>query len=182
MYRKLVSLHGIVGLLAAPLLISYAATALMIVHNLRLFSDEVQEHLLPPAEGDALDEALAARGFIGRELNRETTEDGLHIVMQNPSTSYDVLASDDQVRVRESHHGIVTTLQRLHTHSGFWYEDAGANLWGLAPLIASFSCLLLAVTGLSMWWKRTRERKLGLIFLSLSGVYAVGLLVLIRLS
>lgn len=182
MYRKLVSFHGIVGLLAAPLLITYASTALMIVHNLNPFSDEVQEHLLPAAEGHALDEMLTARGFIGRELNRETTDDGLHIVMQNPSTSYDVLASVDQVRVREFHHGMLTTLRRLHTHSGFWYEDTGANLWGLAPLVASFCCLLLAITGLSMWWKRTRERKLGLIFLSLSSVYAVGLLVLIRLG
>ena len=90
-----------------------------------------------------------------------------------PGTFYQVSVNPEGTRAEsaETHVGSTRTMigfHRLHRYGGGGLYD----LWILFYDLASFSLILFAATGIYMWYKLTKKKLLGWIFLGLSYGYA----------
>ncbi len=76
---------------------------------------------------------------------------------------------------------ILGMLNDLHHTYGLWEGPWSARLWGGLAAVTSSALLVLAGTGVLMWWRRPRERRLGLVVIGASLLWGGGLLAWVRL-
>ena len=92
-----------------------------------------------------------------------------------------VTANRDSVRItteRMSWQRTLIGLHRLHGYGGGWFYA----LWAVWYDLASLSMILFAVTGIYLWYKRTKKRRLGWMLLTFSWVYAIGTILYLMFS
>ncbi|HEX7479272.1 MAG TPA: PepSY-associated TM helix domain-containing protein [Polyangiales bacterium] len=190
MYQALRKLHSWSGLAVLPFVLVYAFSAARMAHpellaeriDTRTFQAELRAD---PSDPQAVLRELRERHVVRGELKgvrRSGRTLTLHVV--RPGTEYDieVTAGTSVASVREHFGGVVRMLDRLHHAAGLWHGFAPTNVWGACVVLASLALIVLALSGAWLWLQRLRERRLGLLFLTTSLVYALTLLVLIRLQ
>jgi hypothetical protein len=86
----------------------------------------------------------------------------------------DVPADQRQITFTNQRAGLVGTLIMLHKVRG--YDDQWLfDLYALFCDLAGLSMILFAVSGVYLWWKRTRNRTWGIVCLGASCVYGMGM-------
>jgi hypothetical protein len=74
--------------------------------------------------------------------------------------------------LRENLAGILVHLHRIHGYGGGWFWNA----FVLFNDLASFSCILFAVSGVYLWWKTAKQKLWGFLCLGASCAYGVGMI------
>ena len=90
-----------------------------------------------------------------------------------PGTFHEALvtAAGDSVRIFRREENARTTLvgfHRLHGYGGGWLYD----IWVVFYDLASLSLVVFSLTGIYLWYRLTRRRLLGWVFLGISYGYA----------
>ena len=88
----------------------------------------------------------------------------------------DVPANQGRISFTTQRAGLVGTLIMLHKIRG--YDDQVLfDLYALFCDLAGVSLILFAVSGVYLWWKRTRKHFWGIVCLGVSCAYGLGMVV-----
>jgi hypothetical protein len=153
--------------------------------RLRPTITETQEKIEPAQAGDARAVArlLMDRGLVAGEINQASeTPAGYRIRVVRPGAVQDVnyTREDGLAKVRISKAGMLGMLNRIHHIAGMEHEYLPTNIWGGLVAVVSAGLILLAMTGIYLWFKLHKERLIGAILLTLNLAYSLTLMVLIR--
>ncbi len=193
MYKIFRDIHLALGLFAAMFLMLYGVSALQL--SVRTIFDRIAPTVATievPAERLGADIEspekirawLRAKDLASGELGSvETSSTGLGFDVYRPGSwwkvSYRRGAPMLKIEQLESHWLIFGV--ELHDQSGIFHEEAGLQAWGWLVLVMSLATLLLAGSGLVLWFQRNKERRVGGIILVSSVVFTCALMVFIRL-
>lgn len=191
MYRWLRNIHLWLGLLSSLFLLSYAASSVQMAHNtwfnLKPKVTESTIRLGPAANGEpraAARELMDVHGFRGELQDVRESPNGFMFQISRPGTVYDAeyLRVSGEVRVRTRRDTFMGTLNRIHQLAGLWHDYGILNVWGALVGLISAGLIILAATGIYLWFKIHTERTVGAILLALSLSYTLPLIALIRLA
>jgi len=184
MYTILRKTHLYAGLVVLLFVLMYFVTGYLIIHA-DWFSPteptvvEQEAALNAPADMDA--EALSRYvqhhlDLPGKRLPPTRLKDGgWRFQYQRPGTVYrvEVTADRNRAHITRETMGWQWTLNRLHHLHGY---GGGAlyTLWGILLDLVGLSMIVFAVTGIYLWYKLTRKRRLGWILLALSWAFTLG--------
>jgi len=179
MYRAMRAIHLCAGAFALVFLAVYWVSALQMIHPAWAHMQArttTREVALPPALSDARIAAreLALREGISGELTAiRLRPSGLEFRILRPGkvwqAAYDPATGTAQLRLTDT--GKLGSLNRIHQMRGIWHHWIAYNLWAGLLALVGLSILTLGVTGLYLWWRTHRDRRLtGALF-----VIAVGL-------
>jgi hypothetical protein len=90
-------------------------------------------------------------------------------------TRVDVSTADGVIRVFPVHAGLIGALVMLHKVAGYDNQPA-YNLCALFCDLCGVSMILFALTGVYLWWMRTKNHLWGILCLIASCAYAAGIL------
>ncbi|HIB66075.1 MAG TPA: hypothetical protein EYO33_13430 [Phycisphaerales bacterium] len=179
--KKLLLLHLFVGLFCLPYLIVYTLDGVRSGHrNWFHHKQTVVEHRLELRSDsiEAMAQELAQEHGIRGELR--SGDDRERFWLEANLVGYEVeVVSPHTVIVKENRRGMVQTSHFLHTTAGFQHDFWPTRLWSFMVIVVSLGLILLGLSGLWLWVPRLKERRLGIIFLSVSLGYAFTCLVLI---
>ena len=190
-YRSLRSIHLISGAFAFPVLVMYGVSAVQMAHG-RWFDLKpvaVIKHSIHLAAGNddgrkMAREAMARTDVHGEIETVSTTANGFNVRVTVPGTvhviEYD--RSSGATSVRTTVAGAMGMLNRLHHAAGLWHSYGPLRLWAVLVALASAATVVLAVTGIWMWWRRREERVLGAVLLAANVVFSATVLILIRIA
>lgn len=189
-YVALRNAHLGAALAAAAFLAAYAASAVQMAY-FKARPEPARDSVeidVPAAVGDeprALARWLMAEhGVRGVLAEVEAGRDGeLRLRVERPGTLHRVAfdRSTRRARVATQRWNAVWALNRLHHTAGLAHGYRPLDLWGAAVLLASLALLVLAASGVALWFQRHRERRAGVVVFAAGLVWGVGLLVWIRL-
>ncbi len=191
MYQLLRNIHLALGLAIAAFMFVYAASAFRMGHYF-LFrwssptSVESKVELAdPPKDPRALVAAIRERGDMRGDLfDVETSSTGIAFLVKRPGTehrvSYDVTSKTAAVSTKSG--GFWEMIDKMHHTGGMWHDDPLLSAWGAFVGWMSAFLIVVSLTGLWMWFKRNRERRVGGILLAVSMVVSVLLLVIVRVG
>jgi hypothetical protein len=189
-YVALRNAHLGAALAASAFLAAYAASAVQMAYFKARPGPErgSLELAVPAAVGDE-PRALAGWLMAEHDVRGVLAEVGrgaggeLRLRLERPGTSHRVTfdPASRRARVATQRWNAVWTLNRLHHTAGFAHGYRPLDLWGAAVLLASGALLVLAGTGVVLWFQRHRERRAGVVVFAAGLVWGVGTLVWIRL-
>lgn len=189
MYALIRTIHLFTGLILAMGLFMYAFTGLVMTnqdwfpdsketttHELR---SEVAARMAPglsKQQAEPWQQQLAAElDLWGRPGKRWHNDDGeWTFEYGRPGTNekLKVRPGDANVTVTLETAGFTGTMNRLHHLHG--YAGGGRFfLWGLLVDLASLALILFPVTGILLWYKLKKDRRLGWVILGGSSAYVV---------
>ena len=182
MYRWMRATHGLAGLALASVLTMYALTGVVMIYGegQRVpASREESKQPLPDAwrglRGPQLSAAVrSSLGLRGRADLPRRKAGRTQIIFRRPGARSEVTldsasGSVEIVRFRE---GWVRTLAQLHQQNG--YEGTLLNkLWAATVDLAALALILFAASGVYLWWKLGRQRRLGLAVLVVASGYSL---------
>ena len=87
----------------------------------------------------------------------------------------DVPAHERQIRISTQRVGLVGTLIMLHKVSGYDSQPL-FDVYAFFCDLAGLSMILFAISGVSLWWRSVKNHILGIICLTASCAYAVGMM------
>ena len=87
----------------------------------------------------------------------------------------DVYPQNHTVRLTTQRAGWIGTLIMLHKIAGYDNEPL-FDVYAFCCDLAGLSMILFALTGVYLWWKRVKNHALGLVCLTASCVYGIGML------
>lgn len=189
MYRLVKDLHLSLGLLMSAFLLIYGASAFMMGHSFlfkwaypkgqkSVFKVEAPED--PRAIVAAIRDNQGLRGDL---YEVKTTSTAVSFFVERPGSRFDVsydLASQTATMFQKRG-GFWYRIDRLHHTGGIHHDDPRMNAWGWFVFVASMLLFCIGFSGVYLWFKRHKERRVGgMIFLA-SFVFAGGLLTLVRL-
>ncbi len=190
-YGWLRSIHLISGAFAFPVLVMYGVSAVQMAHG-RWFDLKpvaVIKHSIHLAAGNddgrkIAREAMARTDVHGEIETVSTTANGFNVRVTVPGTvhviEYD--RSSGATSVRTTVAGAMGMLNRLHHAAGLWHSYGPLRLWAVLVALASAATVVLAVTGIWMWWRRREERVWGAVLLAANVVFSATVLILIRIA
>jgi len=190
-YRWLRSIHLISGAFALPVLVMYGLSAVQMAHGkwFDLKPVAVNKHSLQlPAGNDdgrkMAREAMARTDVHGEIETVSATASGFNVRVTVPGTvhviEYD--RSSGATSVRSTVGGVMGMLNRLHHAAGLWHSYGPLRLWAVLVALASAATVVLAVTGIWMWWLRGKERMWGAVLLGANVLFSATVLILIRIA
>lgn len=191
MYRLMRSLHLGLGQFFLFFLLMYGASAVQMAHPAWFpMEPAVTEERLAvdpalagsaPALAHLLREEHGLRGDLQRV---DETPGGLSLRIVRPGTVHDVEydRAAGAAQVRTSVATFMGMLNRIHHVGGLWHEYALINVWGLLVGLVSVGLVLLALSGIYLWFRIHRERRAGALVLGASLAVSLTLMVLIRLA
>jgi hypothetical protein len=183
--------HLLIGLLSVPFLLMYGLSAAQMAHQ-KWFKPEpvIRKQTIAVSPADASDarslaRVLMALGHIRGEVRRaETTPNGYKVGVVRPGTVQDVDydRAKGQATIKTSTSDFVFMLNRLHHVAGIRHDYGLLNAWGWALGLTGALLIVLAVTGIYLWFKMHGELIMGLILLTLSLGYSLALLYALRIT
>jgi len=190
MYRLLRNVHLALGLFSAVFLLGYAVSAALMAYP--LYSPpwkETQRQIEVPAGVDTAPRALARwlmdeHGLRGDLTKVSATDAAISLTIARTGTNHRV-QYHVQARTARITSGVASPLgmlNRIHHVGGVWHEYWAIDAWGWFLFAVSICLLLLATTGVAMWFSRHRERRMGTVLLGAGLAWGVTLLVLVRYS
>ena len=189
-YPSLRTIHLLCGVFAAPALLLYGVSAVQMAHShwfpMKPAVTEIEMPLRPGyTDGRQLaEEVMASRGIRGEVSSVRKTPSGFEVRITVPGTVHEIRydGGSGQLRLRSSVAGFMGMLNRLHHAAGLRHEYIPLQLWGFLGALVSLATLGLGATGIWMWWLRKQERKWGLILLTANLLFAITLLVMMRVA
>jgi len=184
MYNLVRKIHLYSGLIILAFVMMYFVSGYMMIHRpwfLGPPSTTTQTVTLDsigalPIEQLAV-EAKKRLGLGGRTFVQTQTPDMKRFFVIRPGTTVrvDVPAGGDVVHVITQRYGVVGTLIVLHKVRG--YDDQWLfNAYALFCDLSGVSMIVFAISGVYLWWKRTKNRLWGILCLTASCVYAAGMM------
>lgn len=191
MYKLIRNIHLVISLIITPFLFIYAISSIFFAHNfLNFLSDEttVEKFVLSSfsANPTELAKQLATTHGIQGDLKSSKVDKSgmIGLYISRPGKQYQIRldTKSGTVTSEETTPSAFSFTKTLHTTAGFHSDDSGEWWWSVFALIVAVLLLLLLITGLILWTYRIKERKTGVIFLSVSLVYSISLLCVLRLG
>lgn len=190
MYRAARLVHLVLASFCLPFLAMYGASAVQMTHG-RFFDLTPRatiERDVALTPGQTAVRAIAAEvmrrdaSVRGELLGGEPTPDGLRLRIAVPGTVHEVGYDRERgtAHVTTTVAGVMGMLNRLHHAAGLWPRYAPLRTWGAMVAVVSAALLLIGVSGLTMWFTRRAERRVGLVLLAANLAVVLGLLVAIR--
>jgi hypothetical protein len=188
-YRALRNIHLGAALLAAAFLVAYGLSAVQMAYfKARPEPERSGREIDVPPSVDAQPRALARwlmaeHALQGVLVGVDERRDTLRLRIERPGTAHriDFDPATRHATVATQRWPAVWMLNRLHhsagLRTGFWALD----LWGATVLLASLALLVLAASGVALWFQRHRERRAGAVVFAVGLAWGLGLLVWIRL-
>lgn len=192
MYRWLRNAHLFIGLFSSLFIIMFGVTAVRFSHE-SWFSDHpkiIEERftILPESAVSAravAQELMDKHGFRGdvAELGKPSV-DGFHFRIARPGTASEVNYSraTGEVRVQTRGASFMGMLAQIHDTYGLWHDYPLLNVWALLLGLVSVGLMVLAGTGIYLWFKIHQERKVGTILLAISLGYSLTLVFLLSVA
>ena len=189
MYPTIRTMHLLLASFSLPFLLMYAVSAVQMTHSgwfdmkPAVHEDRVS---LTPGIADARVVARAVidrRPHMGGELTTvQRTAAGWNLRVVLPGTVHDVQydRNSGEARVKTSVAGVMGMLNRLHHAAGLWHEPVSLQVWGVLVTVVSGALMLVGVTGISMWFMRRTERRMGAVLLSVNILFVVAVLAVMR--
>ncbi|MGH9661792.1 MAG: PepSY domain-containing protein [Bryobacteraceae bacterium] len=186
LYKWLRNTHLLLGLFGFLFLTMYAVSSVQMVHRIPI-RPSVSETMRTVTAGET-DARRVARelmdryGLGGDLLRVRTSEKGASFDIVKPGTvsNVDYDRASGEAKVRTSVVGLLGMLNRIHHVGGLWHEYALINVWGALVGLVSASLVVMALTGIYLWFKIHTERAIGVALLAISLGYSVTLMVLMR--
>ena len=189
MYRWLRNIHLAVGLFSVLFLGTYGASAVQMAHpSWFSLQPEVKETEViigtkvsdnPRAIARALMDDYGIQG--GLDEVKEMPG-GYKLRISRPGTEYEVSYSrpTGETKVRTSRANFMGVLNSLHHTAGFRREDPLRRAWAAFVGVVSVGLILLALTGIYLWFKLFNERAVGTVLLVISLTYSFTLAIRLR--
>jgi len=178
-------IHLAVGLFCTPFVLAYALDGVRVNHGSVYPKDAVKsEHTcaVSASEPEAIARELDERyGLPGKYW--PPGDDGkfsINAPTAGHTVRYDAVTHS--VRVTTERPRFFSLATNLHFAAGVHHRDPAINGWGWLVVVVSAAFVALGVTGLWLWIPRLRERRLGLLFLTVSVGYCALCLAWIRLA
>ena len=190
MYRWLRNIHLVTGLFSVLFLLTYGLSSVQMAHRSwfslqpRVTEVRIAVGTEVPNSPRALARALMeSRGLRGGLDEVEETADGYELRISHPGTEYEVSYSraTGQARIRMIRANFMGLLNALHHVAGFSRGDALEKTWAAFVGLVSAGLIVLALTGIYLWFKLYRERRVGVVLLAVSLCYSLALAIYLRL-
>jgi hypothetical protein len=186
-YDLIRRIHLYAGLTLLAFVLMYFVTGYVIIHHDWFPSAEAsrttREEPLSAAPGAGVEEysAILQRQFnlAGKRQPPSRGKDGSwKFVYVRPGRTCEAVvpAAGNVVRITRSDLSTAATLvgfHRLHGYGGGWVYD----VWAVVYDLTSAAMILFAVSGIYLWYKLSRRRLLGWLFLAASFGFAAGTVV-----
>lgn len=190
MYRLLRNLHLTFGLTAILPLLLFAVTGGLLGYNVYNPPALESERVLTDVPATALASPRAMAGWLmtqgirGALTHVEQDDDDVTLRIERPGRAFEVRYGTDEPRVEVSarRHRFLLMLGYMHETAGLTDPYWGTRAWGWLALVSSIALVLLALSGLVMWFQRRQDRRTGAIVLAAGLLWGLGLLVAIRLG
>jgi len=129
-------------------------------------------------------ELLEQSAVAGEITDAKVTPNGFHVRVVRPGAVHDVeyLRATNVAVIQTATAGFVFMLNRIHHIAGVDHEYVPLNIWGAFVLVVSISLMLLAGTGVYLWFKLHQERMIGAVLLTLCLGYSLTVIALIRFA
>ena len=189
MYRWLRNLHLGVGLFFAIFLVGFGLSAVQMAYRLPgPQTAETTSTIDVPAGYQVNPRAFAwwlmdhhgLRGDLS-QVKMEGAIVSLTITRTGAIHRVEYDSRANSARVTTTSRNAFGLLNRIHHATGITHDYWAVNGWGWALLTTSCALLVLAITGIVMWFKRHEDRALGAIVTTIGLVWGVGLLVMMRM-
>jgi len=192
MYKLYRNIHLAFGLMLTPILLFYAISALLFSHHfLYPSAAETEREMLTlstlPTSPINLAQHLATEHNIQGKVEFASTDSSGAMaveIISKPGISYTVALQPGELIVMVDKHIQNTSgfIKSLHVTAGIKDKHGSEKIWGIAVLITAVFIIFISLSGLLMWIYHLRERRSGIIFLTLSIIYCVTVLSVLRFS
>ena len=188
MYQLLRDVHLAVGLFGSIFLLAFGLSAIQMAYPIYSLRPTESVTTMEVPEGvDVSPRALARWLMDERDLRGDLTEvtvtrDAVSLRIVRPGTTHQVEHDPRRhsARVTTRVLDAVGMLNRIHHVRGIRHDYWAINAWGWLVFVVSLSLLVLAMTGVTMWFKRQDDRRLGAVVLGGGLAWGLTLLMLIR--
>ena len=177
MVRWLRNVHLLLGLLALPFLLMYGASAVRLAHG-SWFSQkakhterEVEVGHFDANSGRELARVLMEQHGVHGELSSVVPiEAGFNLEIERPGHSSQIEYSrySGRAKIRTSTFDFMRMLTGIHLTAGFSHSYQIHNIWAVFVVVVSIALILQGLTGIYLWFHFHKERKIGVILLSVN--------------
>ena len=189
MYNILRNIHLFFGLAIIPFLFIYVFSALVFTlpflsdksvdknnktYEISRFSYSTEELI------DMLESEYGIRGDLRKSNVKENGS--VELLISRPGTYY-VISIDSQkmlLNINKNTQSIERFINSLHTSSGFDSNNPAEKWWGVVVVLFAIMLVGIVVTGIALWSYNRKDRRSGLLFLSISVVYCTIVLFVLR--
>ncbi len=188
MYRWMRNTHLFLGLFAFLAVLMYGFSSVAFAHRkwLRLEpSVSVTRVTIQPA-GDVNPRSMARllmdeHGMRGELLDTKLTPAGFKFRIERPGVQREVTYSKDrgEATVTTRTAPFTGMMTAIHKEHGLWHDDAVRNAWGAFLGLVSAALIVLALTGIYLWFRMHKERRIGVILLIISLGFSATVIVLL---
>ena len=192
MHRWLRNLHLFTGLFSAFMVFQYGLSTMFMSHRAWFNNDPIpaveSSYKVPPDQAGsarALGRALMDQHGLSGEIRQgRETASGYSLRIVRPGVAHDVeyhrQSGEAKVKTRTS--DFRRTLVGVHHQGGIQSEDWVNKGWGWIVALGSVGLIMLALSGIYLWFKLYKERLSGAVILTLSLAYSFGLMIALRAS
>lgn len=189
-YAVFRNIHLVAGLFAAAFLLAYGLSAAQMAYPIYQPARTTSARMVAvPANVDAsprpLARWLADRHDVRGDLTDIHDEDGtVTLTIARPGTVHRVeyRQAGRQAEISTEVSNAVGMLNRLHHVRGVTHDYWAINAWAWFLCAASLALLLLAATGVVMWFQRHADRRVGALVLGVGLFWGLTCLILVRLA
>src|SRR5687767_3815755 len=186
MYQWLRNVHLAVGLFSAVFLVGFGLSAAQMAYPIYRPSPTESTTTIPVPAGYQINPRRFARWLMDEHDLRgdltkvNTSGSTISLTIDRPGTmhqvEYDLRLGSARVTTRA--HNAVGMLNHIHHTHGIDHDYWATNVWGWLLFLVSILLLVLAVTGIVMWFKRHEDRLLGTIVASAGLAWGLLLIVM----
>lgn len=189
MYRYLRNTHLFLGLFSFLFVMMYGVSSVQMAHN-TWFNNKPTVNESAEKIAPLLDARQAARllmdkyGWRGELGQVNVRRDDIVFRVVRPGMVYEVTyaPATGDAKIKTNVANWIGMLNRIHHIGGFWHEFSLINVWAAFVAMVSVSLILVALSGIYLWFKIHKERVIGGVLLAVGLIYGLGLMVLLRLS
>jgi hypothetical protein len=187
MYNLLRKIHLYAGLTILCFLMMYFLTGYIIIHGTWFGkappTAATRTETLANLPSPLTPESLAAHIKSTYNLNgrtripKEQPDDAIRFSIARPGTTeqFDLPNNSNTLTIKTTRENLAGTLVQMHRIHGYAH-GALFNIWVFLNDLASFSCILFALTGVYLWWKSVKQKLWGILALTASTSYTIAIL------
>lgn len=189
MHRWLRNTHLVVGLFCFLFVLMYGVSSVELAHRSWFHSEpRITKLQIPISPESAVTARAVARelmdrhGFAGEIREGQPWPEGYRFSIARPGLGHAVRYSraTGVAEIDKRDFGFIGKLVRIHETASLNHNDWVANAWGAFTGIVSAGLILMALTGIYLWFKIHAERAIGAALLIVSLGYSLTVMILLR--